>query len=354
MELLAMISELRRHRLAVGLAALVALLVCVMVGFRVSSLFPPKLHSRRTYEGVATSKVLVNSPTSIVADLNPEGSGSLLTHAQLLGEIIASDTVRDAIAKHAGIPAYDLVVLPASIGGVVPTELATNVSLPVGAASIEVDSDPVLPVVSIKAQAATPAIAYALAAGAVTALQNYISDTALAEHIPSGHQPKIDSLGPPLAGVEGHGIKPTYAVVAGLILFLFLCYVIAVTIGIRRRMRETGLLEPLEQGPEPIGPRALVASTAVWTTQQVPATTGDGTRFQTVAEGVATVRYAVPGAGAGATVATASEEPPESAPSRKPARRRLGRNTKTASAALRALTAETGASQPTADRSARG
>ena len=104
MQLYAILNELWRRRIIVGIALIVSILLGLMVAFKVSPGLPPTLTPRAQQVGVASTRVLINTPSSIVADLNPAGGASLSTHAQLLGNLLSSDEVHNAIAKAPGWP----------------------------------------------------------------------------------------------------------------------------------------------------------------------------------------------------------------------------------------------------------
>ena len=126
MQLYAILNELWRRRIIVGIALIVSILLGLMVAFKVSPGLPPKLTPRAKQVGVASTRVLINTPSSIVADLNPAGGSSLSTHAQLLGNLISSDEVHNAIAKSAGLAPSDLTISPLAVGGVIQTPLAVT------------------------------------------------------------------------------------------------------------------------------------------------------------------------------------------------------------------------------------
>jgi hypothetical protein len=238
MKIVTIIYELRHRPFKLAAAALLSVVIGLMVAFHISASFPPKLTPRRHDVGVAVARILVNTPSSIVADLNPNGGNNLSTHAQLLGDLIASDAIRTSIAQAAGISPNDLAILPPSVGGVVQTELATDVRAPIGAATLSVNADDALPIVSIKAQAATPALAAKLANDSVTALQNYIGSVAKAQNIPTSNTPVITALGPAQGVVSAEGVAPEFGIVAAIVCFLLFCYGILVLAGLRRMMRE--------------------------------------------------------------------------------------------------------------------
>jgi hypothetical protein len=261
MQLIAIIHTLWRRRIIVGLALFVSICIGVLFAYNVSLGVPPDLKSRRTYVGVASARVLVNTPHSIIADLNPTGGGNLPTHAQLLANLIASDAIRSDIAKTAGIPVTQLAVLPPSIGGVVQTTLATTATPPAGADTLTVNADADLPLVAIDAQAATPKQAAALANGAVTALENYVRSVATTENIPASRQAVITALGTAQGTTAARGMSPLYGMIATLVLFALSCYAIVFASGITRRMRELRQSGATVPGPEPV-PDVVAAAPA--------------------------------------------------------------------------------------------
>lgn len=265
MKFTAFAHELRRRRPLAVAAAILSALVCAVVAYHVTLSFPPDLKSREYHVGVATARILVNTPSSIVANLQPAGGDSLPIHAQLLGDLVASESVRDAIAKSAGISAKSLVVRPPSVGGVVQTTLATSVVAAPGAATLTVDADPALPIVSIEAQAATPALAAALANASVAALQSYVQSVASSERIPSSSRPVITSLGTAQGIEETRGIRPLYGIVAAVILFAFCCYAIVFVGGLRDRVRAAAIAAapgPARNGGSPSAVHTMPGSPA--------------------------------------------------------------------------------------------
>ena len=241
MQFFAILNELWRRRIAVGIALLVSIIVGMSVAYQIKPGLPPTFKSRQHLVGVASARVLVNTPSSIVADLNPNGGGSLATHAQLLGNLLSSDQVRSAVAKSAGIPLASLVVEPLSVGGVIQTPLATTTPMPVGASTLSVNADPLLPLITINAQAPDARRAAALANAAVSALQSYIESVAAAQNIPTSHRPVVTSLGPAQGINSAQGPLAIYGVLAMIVLFGLSCYLILVVTGARRRLRELRL-----------------------------------------------------------------------------------------------------------------
>lgn len=257
----ASLHELQRHRRLVALTLLLSIVIALALGFRISPGVPPRLQSRQHPVGVASARMLINTPSSIVADLNPSGSNSLATRAQLLGNLLASTQVRAGIARSAHLTPDQLTVSPLSVGGTVQTPLASSTPQPAAIATLSVNADPLLPLIAVTAHATTPDEAAALANGAVTVLQSYIKTVAAEEGIPAKRQPVITSLGAAQGARKMVGSSPMFGFVAGVLVFVVGCYLVLVLTGARRRMREAA-------------PYAVVAGAQP--TVVGPVTAGDG------------------------------------------------------------------------------
>ena len=73
MEAITILRELWRLRYLVFLGAILAVAIALMTAYRVS-LAPPKLESRQYHVGVASARMLIDTPDSQVVDLNPKGA----------------------------------------------------------------------------------------------------------------------------------------------------------------------------------------------------------------------------------------------------------------------------------------
>ncbi len=237
MSLVFILQELRRRKIAVGIALLLALCAGALLAYRVSLGPPPHVESRQYEVGVASVRVLVDTPHSLVADLNPSGAASLSVHAQLLADLAASEPIRNSVAAKVRIPVRDLAIVPPAISGAppVPTPVATSTTPPADASTLTLSVDSTLPLVSIAAQAPDQAQAARLADGAVAALRGYLVSVASAQKIPAWRQPVITSLGA-VSGTATRGPSRTLAAGAALIVFCVLCYLILLFSGIRQRM----------------------------------------------------------------------------------------------------------------------
>src|SRR3954452_1378300 len=107
MDAVTILRELYRLRGAAGLVGVVAIAVGVGVLFKVS--YPLKVESRRHEVGVATARILVDTPHSQVVEISPKGSDSLGTRANLLSTLMVDGVVKTAIARRAGLQADKLI-----------------------------------------------------------------------------------------------------------------------------------------------------------------------------------------------------------------------------------------------------
>lgn len=255
MTLTVILQEFWRRRILIGLALLLSLAAGAVVAYRVTPTLPPHFKSRQYQVGVASVRMLVDTPNSIVADLNPSGASSLSLHAQLLANLLASQSIRTTIAASVGIPIQDLAVVPPAISAapIVATPLATATVPPADASTLTISVDPTLPIVSISAQAPDRVGAANLANGAVTALRAYLVSVAGAQKIPTSRRPVITSLGA-LSGTATRGRSRILGVAAALVLFSLLSYVILIVGGLRRRVRMAAPHAEAAAGPVPASP----------------------------------------------------------------------------------------------------
>src|SRR4051812_2568501 len=107
MDTVTILRRLWRFRLFVALAALVAIGMGCLVVYRYSP--PLKLESRKYEVGVATARILVDTPASQVVDVAPKGSDVLGGRATLLANLMVDGEIKTAIAKKAGLAPAKLV-----------------------------------------------------------------------------------------------------------------------------------------------------------------------------------------------------------------------------------------------------
>lgn len=214
----------RRPRIgaATGACLLVATLTMVLSVYRVS-LAPPGLHQRDLEIAAASTTVLVDDPRSAVTDLaaTTDTFGSLQARAALLGNLMTTDPVKVLIGRHAGIDP-SLIAADAPITANVPQ---TQIEPGSGAAAtdllaapdhykLQMQVDPVAPILRIYAQAPSPGAAIALAGAAVTGLRDYLHRLDRARHLNPADDVRITQLGAPHGGVVDGGARYEIALLA--------------------------------------------------------------------------------------------------------------------------------------------
>ena len=216
MDLVKILRDLWRLRYIVVVVWLVALLAGTLMIYRVS---PGKLESRRYVVGVATTRVLIDTPSSQVVDVSPKGSDTLGVRANLIASLMVDGVFKDAIARRAGLRPDRLVGIsrndadqsqapsPPARGNVLTTRLLSNV-----------DGDQ-LPIVEIDTQAADAGRAARLANAAVAGLREYLDQRAAIEQVPPARRLRVSGLGPAQASAVTRG--PSRALAFGVVIFVF-------------------------------------------------------------------------------------------------------------------------------------
>jgi hypothetical protein len=233
------LRELWRRRYSVGVGIAYALLVVILMMFRVSLGFPPKIDSRQYEAGIAASDVLIDSPNSQVVDV---GGGSadvqgatidlngLSTRARLLANLMSNSPLKDRIARAAGIsPSKLLVIAPTSADGTQPaTPDSPSVKVKLGDRDANVLAlfvDETLPILTMRAQAPDAVTAKQLAGSATQQLRVYLKTVASADQVPDARQLVISPLGPASSATVVKGPRRLFAILAGLLVLALWCAV---------------------------------------------------------------------------------------------------------------------------------
>jgi hypothetical protein len=244
--LVTILGELRRQRGFVMLAALAALLAMLLVAFKL-----PSLDSRRQQVGIATARVLVDTPESVILGVAPKGADTLGVRANLIASLMVEGDVRATIAKQAGLAPKDLKGVAESAADVAtgsrPQKQEGNVLTTRVAASTEGD----LPLIEIEAQAGSAASAIKLADAAVAGLREYLDTKAAGEEIAAAKRLNVRGLGGAQAyeSVRGPGVLT--ALVAGLLVFVLGCAAIILAAVFRRGWRASSVAAVEEPQPDP-------------------------------------------------------------------------------------------------------
>jgi hypothetical protein len=243
------LRDLWRTRTAVALIAVMALLAATAVMYRVT--FPGKIESRRYQEGVATIRILVDTPSSQVVAVSPKGSETLGMRANLIASLMVDGVFKAAIAKRAGVAPNKLV-------GIAENDEAADTKpdgpLPKRGVDVlrtrviqDIDGNQ-LPIIEIETHAADAAGAGRLANAAVEGLRDYLDTQAATEQVPDARRLRVNGLGTAQESDIARGPSLVVAFGIGIVVFFTGCGLLlgGVRLGRTWQMAETAEAPPLE------------------------------------------------------------------------------------------------------------
>jgi hypothetical protein len=219
MDIVTILRDLWRYRLLVAMVWILSLLVGTAVLYQIS--FPPKLETRKYAVGIATTSILIDTPSSQVVDVAPKGSDSLGIRANLLASLMVDGVVKNTIAKRAGIDPDDLVGITTSAQGEQqPADPPKDKRAPILTTRVVTDNDgSELPIIQVSAQAGDAQLAGRLASAAVSGLRDYLDSKAASQQIPDAQRLQVSGLGVARAHTTALGPKSVFAVAAVLFVF---------------------------------------------------------------------------------------------------------------------------------------
>jgi hypothetical protein len=225
------LRELWRLRLAVVVAALAAA-VGALWSLNEISLFPPKLTPRSVETAAASTRVLVDSPRSMVLDLR-QGTydfDTMRNRAILIGNVMASSTVREYIAREVGVPADALQVTPprtpeaprprAEVG---QEKRATDILKSNDEYRLDIQANATVPILDVYSQAPTARSAEALTNAAVAGTRQYLGQAALTERTGRGQRVEMRQLGAAHGRVLNGGVSVQVGLLAFILFFAVAC-----------------------------------------------------------------------------------------------------------------------------------
>jgi len=262
LELVKIMRELSRRRKLVALVLGVSLLVGFLLAFKPG--VPPQ--SRQYQVSLASSDILIDTSDSQVVAVGGRGPDlpTLASRANLIGNLMTSGPLKDAIAKRAGVPSDLLIVVPpanANTPGVPPVPVKTPASrgIPdVDATILSLSTDETLPILHVVAQAPSAETARRLSSGTIIELRRYLGSVAASQNIPAADQLVVRRFGAPLAETATRGLPRRFALAATIILILLGCGAIVGGSWFVRSWRQIEEAEnrghPDEGGAEPPAP----------------------------------------------------------------------------------------------------
>jgi hypothetical protein len=229
MEAVTILRELWRRRVAVGLVALAAILVGLLLAFRPG--LPPE--SRQYDVGIATARVLVDTPQSQVIKVDPKGSETLGLRANVLANLMVEGEAKAAIARRAGLEPRRLLAIADS--ELEPQTVSAkalrdpDINLLTTRVVMNLDGEQ-LPIIEIETQAPDAKRATALANATVTGLTDYLDKRAAdGEDVDAGRRLRVSGLGTAQATLSTRG--PGRIVALGAAIFVFLAGCAAILLG---------------------------------------------------------------------------------------------------------------------------
>ena len=243
MDSVTILRELWRRRVAVGLVALAAILVGLLLSFRPG--LPPE--TRRYDVGIATARLLVDTPQSQVIKVDPKGSDTLGVRANVIANLMVEGPAKAAIAERAGLRPRKLLAIAES--ELEPQKISPKalrnpeVNLMKTRVVMDLDGEQ-LPIVEVRAQAPDAARATALANASVTGLTDYLDARAAADpELEARKRLRVAGLGTAEATLSTRG--PSLLVSLGAAAFVFLagCAAILLVSALARGWREAEATE---------------------------------------------------------------------------------------------------------------
>ncbi len=239
MESVGILRVLWRRRALVALGCLLALAVGILALYRVS-LAPPGLERRAVPAGTATQRVLVDTPKSLIAAARPEGVTSIVTRAAVLGNLLASDEARAAMARETGLAPEEIDVTgPGTEAAAVPTplaEAAIETARPQQPYAITVSQpDSSLPILTVYVTAPSPGEGRELAGAASAALSSAVGRGPV-----GGENLRVQPVGRIQVASRMVGPGTSKAAIAAILLFVLWCVLVLLLDAIQARPVEPG------------------------------------------------------------------------------------------------------------------
>ena len=233
------LQVLWRRRLVLAVGLLLALAVAVHGLYQVTA-SPPGLRGRAVSSGYALQHVLVDTPTSLVADARAWGADSIAIKAAILASLATSEVARDEIAGAIERRPDEVAVVSQS--AMAPqtatplSEQAVEVTRPKAPYIVTLGESPTLPVLSIWAVAPDAGAAAELAAAATAALA-----PAVRRDLVAGGGVKIEPQGSVQTGTRSIAPKPAGALLKALVLLIAWCTAVFIfDATVRRRQGQAG------------------------------------------------------------------------------------------------------------------
>lgn len=220
------------------------------------TLFPPGLTARSLEMATASTRVVVDTPTSALVDLRQDtySLDGLRNRAVVLGNVIASTRVRQNIARRLDLPIGTLRIQPPltreQSAPPVDSENARRTSDILKSTDqyrLNIQANPTVPVLDIYAQSPTAESATVLVNAAVDELRAYLRQLSASERTPEKDQIQLIQLGRGRGTVINASVRWQLA----LLVFLVTFGICAATVTFVDRVRAGWRLAALAERTEP-------------------------------------------------------------------------------------------------------
>ncbi|MGI8730364.1 MAG: hypothetical protein ACR2LK_10310 [Solirubrobacteraceae bacterium] len=231
------LRELWRSRVAVAAVTALAFVLATLATHRPG--MPPS--SRQYTVGVASARILVDTPTSQVVAVGGLGSESLGQRAIILSAVMVGGDAKAVIARRAGLAPNQLTAVAGAetdAGGVRP---GSGSSVHVLTTRLVRDaSGSQLPIIEAEARAPGAAEATRLIHAAIEGLNEYLDKDATQQQVKIARRLRVSTLGIVPARTERRGPGLPIAIFVGLLTLFGGCGAIIVVTRVSRLLRDTG------------------------------------------------------------------------------------------------------------------
>jgi hypothetical protein len=254
MEAVKILRQLWHYRLLLAIGILFATLIAILMTYKVTLGLPPGLESRQYKVGIASAEVLVDSPSSQIADI---GGGQVSTdvtaltaRARLLANLMATSPLKDQIARRAGVPRRELIANAPVIGPQLkPTPIDNQAAVDDRrGTTLTVYFNETLPIITADAKATTEEVAARISSAAIEELGKYLESVAASDKVPDARQLVLSPLGPARFATVQRGPRRLFSILAFVALLSFWCVGIVVVSRIARDWHEAAALEDDSHG----------------------------------------------------------------------------------------------------------
>jgi hypothetical protein len=273
MEPARILKTLWQRRRLVVLGAFVAAFAA-MLSVNTLSLFPPKLTPRTNVFATASTQLLVDAPDSAFADLENDLT-PLETRASVFARFLATPAAIELISQYSGVNADEIeaagpydINLPVIDQEPTAGQRSSQIIGEGALYRLRFENNPVLPIVSVFAQAPTEKEALALADAVPKALITYIERIQAKQQTPRNRRVVIRKLGNAIGGVVNKNANIEIGLLVFFVVFGAWCMLLVPAHTIARGWRESWAADEPDRaggkgdGKGPQGPRKSAKSGA--------------------------------------------------------------------------------------------